>query len=72
MNCEICGLGPREGVGIRRINETGVKGIWRCDDHFQLPPEAMVEDGSGMETVIQAVKQHNREVRERAERKRRQ
>lgn len=31
MHCEICKRGVRDGIGLVRQNEKGVKGIWRCD-----------------------------------------
>lgn len=37
MKCEICGKGMESMVNFHRQNETGVKGIWRCDEHNTLP-----------------------------------
>lgn len=33
MNCEICKTSPLKDskVILTRVNETGVKGIWRCE-----------------------------------------
>ena len=42
MKCEICNLGPEEGVTIYRQNPLGEKGIWRCQQHSRaaaLDPE---------------------------------
>ena len=33
MKCEICNKGMPEGVTLHRVNELGVKGIWRCNEH---------------------------------------
>ncbi len=33
MKCEICNKGPAEGLTVFRVNEKGVKGIWRCRAH---------------------------------------
>lgn len=49
MKCEICGLGPAEeqgGITVYRVNEKGVKGIWRCEkcltpeQRAKIDPEA--------------------------------
>ena len=37
MRCEICGRGMESMVNLHRQNELGEIGIWRCDDHNQLP-----------------------------------
>ncbi len=35
MKCEICGKSPpNDRVTLWRINEKGVKGIWRCEEHL--------------------------------------
>jgi hypothetical protein len=37
MECEICKRTvTQDSVTLHRINEKGVKGIWRCETH--LPP----------------------------------
>jgi uncharacterized protein YwgA len=35
MKCEKCGKGPADGVSVYRVNEKGVKGIWRCVNHLE-------------------------------------
>ncbi len=38
MACEVCGKTAwRDGVIETRVNELGVEGIWRCEEH--LAPE---------------------------------
>lgn len=45
MKCEICGKGPMdpEMVGLTRVNEKGVKGIWRCKAHLTFEQEAAID-----------------------------
>lgn len=44
MKCEICNLGPSDGVTVFRQNPKGEKGIWRCGDHTTTaPPREVVE-----------------------------
>ena len=36
MECEICQRRPdKDGIAIHRINEKGIPGIWRCEDHME-------------------------------------
>lgn len=35
MKCEICGMGPIDGVTVYRQNAKGQPGVWRCADHRQ-------------------------------------
>ena len=37
MICEICGANPAHDSTkiLYRINEKGVKGIWRCQEHLE-------------------------------------
>lgn len=36
--CSYCnGKGMKEGANLHRQNEKSVKGIWRCEDHNNLP-----------------------------------
>jgi len=46
MMCEICGRKPGvdDGVILYRQNETGVKGVWRCQDHNSLPIDPEVQE----------------------------
>lgn len=37
MKCEICNRGPEDGESLFRVNEYGVKGVWRC--HKDLTAE---------------------------------
>lgn len=40
MRCEVCNRGPAPEAGsvaVYRVNELGVEGIWRCQEH--LTPE---------------------------------
>ena len=41
MKCEICALGPEQGVTLYRQNPFGEKGIWRCwrDTKVTVDPE---------------------------------
>lgn len=36
IECEICKRRPDgDGITVYRINEKGVPGIWRCEDHLR-------------------------------------
>ena len=43
MKCEICDLGPEQGVTLYRQNPMGEKGVWRCSEHNQAEVEAEVQ-----------------------------
>ena len=34
MKCEICRLGPADGLSVYRVNPKGQEGIWRCKPHL--------------------------------------
>lgn len=35
MKCEICNKSAADdGVALYRVNELGVKGVWRCTEHL--------------------------------------
>ncbi len=44
MKCEICKLGPEDGVTIHRQNNFGEKGIWRCEDHNEKIVESDIQE----------------------------
>ena len=43
MKCEVCGLGPVEGVTVYRQNVRGEVGRWRCREHNDVAVEPEVE-----------------------------
>jgi len=43
MKCEICGKGMAEGKTLHRVNEKGVKGVWRCNQHLSFDQEANLD-----------------------------
>ena len=44
LKCEVCGLGPADGVTVFRQNETGVPGVWRCAPHTHVEIDPGVGD----------------------------
>lgn len=42
--CELCGLGPADGVTTYRTNPKGEKGVWRCDSHVEKTPPDDVKE----------------------------
>lgn len=44
MKCEICHKGPpNDPVTLFRVNEKGVKGIWRCTEHLTRSQSTAVD-----------------------------
>lgn len=44
MECEICHKTPADGITtLHRVNEKGVKGIWRCKRHLTHDQEAAID-----------------------------
>lgn len=33
MKCAVCNRGPAQGVSLFRMNATGQKGLWACNEH---------------------------------------
>jgi hypothetical protein len=46
MCCEVCGANPAhdKNAVLHRVNEFGVKGIWRCQDHFDGNIDPVTQD----------------------------
>lgn len=44
MKCEICGLGPEEGVTVFRQNPLGEVGVWRCREDNEVAVDPGVRD----------------------------
>lgn len=51
MSCDKCGANPATDstVALKRVNEKGVKGIWRCYPCFGLKKPTLVEVIKGIE-----------------------
>lgn len=45
IECEVCHKTPlRDGIAVYRINETGVAGLFRCEDHMNSAIDPVVLD----------------------------
>ena len=44
FRCEICARGPAQNITVFRVNPKGEKGIFRCSQHLQSPPEKELRD----------------------------
>lgn len=58
MKCEICNKGPMDGVSIHRVNEYGVAGIWRCEQH--LTPEQAARLDPETIRIVKIIENHQK------------
>jgi hypothetical protein len=59
MRCEICQRNvPDDGVTLHRVNEKGVKGIWRCADH--LTPDQRAAIDPEVSEIVKIIADDNR------------
>lgn len=59
MNCEICKRDISDGVSLHRVNEFGVKGVFRCPDHLTHDQEANLDPE--VRDIVNIIKADNRE-----------
>lgn len=58
MKCEICNKSAAtDGVALYRVNELGVKGIWRCTEH--LTPEQSQAIDPEVKDITEAIQASN-------------
>lgn len=59
MKCEICHKSPpKDNVSLFRINEFGVKGIWRCKTHLTFEQESNID--FDVKKIVEIIEQDNR------------
>jgi hypothetical protein len=61
MVCEVCHLGPEDGVTVFLQNRDGETGRWRCLKHNQVTVNPIVLDFAAMldKTIAEARKKLN-------------
>lgn len=58
MCCEVCNKTVAgDGVTLHRVNELGVKGIWRCKDC--MTPEQVAAIDPVVADITKAIEEHN-------------
>lgn len=55
--CEICGMGPEDGITVYRNNAKGEKAQWRCAGHLDREANPLVEK---LVTTIEAAQAKRR------------